>query len=147
MNGTAEQRPHISSSPLWLFIAYVYSIQVPYDILVVSVGSINNTFGVPGVEENCMFFKSIEDARHLRARVSELFERAALPNTPREDLDRLLSFVVVGGGPTGVEVAAELHDMVTQASRVESLSLLLRSPFLSIFSVGRGLYRCSIFIG
>ena len=87
---------------------------IPYDILIMSVGSVNNTFGVKGVEENCMFFKSIEDAKALRARVSELFERAALPDVSREDRERLLSFVIVGGGPTGTEVAAELHDMIEQ---------------------------------
>lgn len=103
--------------------------KIPYDQLVVSVGSINNTFGVPGVDEHCMYFKSIEDAKRLRARVSELFERAALPNTSTEDLERLLSFVIVGGGPTGVEVAAELHDMVTQDLRVLYPELM---PFVKI---------------
>lgn len=39
----------------------------------------NNTFGISGVKEHCMFFKSIEDASNLRKRVSECFERAALP--------------------------------------------------------------------
>jgi hypothetical protein len=43
------------------------------------VGSVNNTFGIQGVKEHCMFFKSIEDANALRRRVSECFERAALP--------------------------------------------------------------------
>jgi hypothetical protein len=66
----------------------------------------------PGVQEYCNFFKSIEDAKALRRRVSECFERAALPATPDEERRKLLSFVVVGGGPTGVEVAAELHDMI-----------------------------------
>jgi len=88
--------------------------QVPYDILVVAVGSTNNTFGCPGVEENCLFFKSIEDAKKLRAQISECFERAALPYTPVEEKEKLLSFVVVGGGPTGVEVAAEVHDMIIE---------------------------------
>ena len=48
--------------------------------------------------------KSIEDASALRRRVSECFERAALPATPDEQRQKLLSFVIVGGGPTGVEV-------------------------------------------
>ncbi|CAG9464813.1 unnamed protein product [Pedinophyceae sp. YPF-701] len=88
--------------------------KVPYDALMVAVGSVNNTFGVQGVEEHCHFFKSIEDARALRARISELFERAALPHTPLEEKRRLLSFVIVGGGPTGVEVAAEIYDKIEQ---------------------------------
>lgn len=45
----------------------------------VQVGSVNNTFGIKGVKEHCMFFKSIEDASALRRRISECFERAALP--------------------------------------------------------------------
>jgi NADH:ubiquinone reductase (non-electrogenic) len=58
--------------------------RMPYDHLVVSVGSINNTFGIKGVQEHCFFFKSIEDASRLRNQVSECFERAALPYTPEE---------------------------------------------------------------
>jgi NADH:ubiquinone reductase (non-electrogenic) len=46
---------------------------------VLQVGSVNNTFGIKGVKEHCMFFKSIEDASALRRRISECFERAALP--------------------------------------------------------------------
>ena len=56
--------------------------RMDYDHLVVSVGSVNNTFGVKGVEENCFFFKSISDASRLRRQTSECFERAALPYTP-----------------------------------------------------------------
>uniref|UniRef100_A0A061RCA7 NADH:ubiquinone reductase (non-electrogenic) n=1 Tax=Tetraselmis sp. GSL018 TaxID=582737 RepID=A0A061RCA7_9CHLO len=87
---------------------------IPYDILVVAVGSTRNTFGCPGVEEHCMFLKSIDDAHRLRSKISECFERAAVPCATEEEKQRLLSFVVVGGGPTGVEVAAELHDMVDE---------------------------------
>lgn len=90
----------------------VACFKLSYDVLVMSVGSINNTFGIKGVDKHCMFFKSIDDANKLRQRVSECFERAALPQTPEEERKRLLSFVVCGGGPTGVEVAAELYDMI-----------------------------------
>jgi NADH:ubiquinone reductase (non-electrogenic) len=45
----------------------------------VQVGSVNNTFGVKGVEENCLMFKTIEDAHKLRGQLSDCFERAALP--------------------------------------------------------------------
>lgn len=56
--------------------------RMDYDHLVVSIGSVNNTFGVKGVEDNCFFFKSITDASRLRRQMSECFERAALPYTP-----------------------------------------------------------------
>eukprot|EP00232_Nephroselmis_pyriformis_P022767 CAMPEP_0182864046 /NCGR_PEP_ID=MMETSP0034_2-20130328/6967_1 /TAXON_ID=156128 /ORGANISM="Nephroselmis pyriformis, Strain CCMP717" /LENGTH=626 /DNA_ID=CAMNT_0024996293 /DNA_START=91 /DNA_END=1971 /DNA_ORIENTATION=- len=88
--------------------------KIPYDILVMSIGSVNNTFGTPGVEENSYGFKTIEDAKRLRARISECFERASLPQTTTAEARKLLSFVIVGGGPTGVEVAAEMYDMVNE---------------------------------
>jgi len=86
--------------------------KLPYDILILSVGCINNTFGIEGVNEYTNFFKTVEDASRLRLRVSECFERAALPATTSEERQKLLSFVIVGGGPTGVEVAAELYDLI-----------------------------------
>ena len=49
-----------------------------------AVGSINNTFGIKGVAEHTIFFKSIEDANRLRRQVSECFERAALPHTSQQ---------------------------------------------------------------
>ncbi|PRW59414.1 type-II calcium-dependent NADH dehydrogenase isoform A [Chlorella sorokiniana] len=88
--------------------------KIPYDYLVLGVGSINNTFNIQGVQEHTMFFKTVEDAARLRLRISECFERAALPQTTPEERKKLLSFVIVGGGPTGVEVAAELHDLITE---------------------------------
>lgn len=91
--------------------------KIPYDMLLVSVGSVNNTFGIQGVLEHTMQFRGIRDATALRRQVSECFERAALPMTPLEDREQLLSFVIVGGGPTGVEVAAELHDMMNDDLR------------------------------
>ncbi|PNW69798.1 hypothetical protein CHLRE_19g750547v5 [Chlamydomonas reinhardtii] len=92
----------------------VLVMAMSYDVLVMAVGSVNNTFGIKGVDQYCFYFKSIEDANRLRSRVSECFERAALPATPEEERKKLLTFVVVGGGPTGVEVAAELYDMIEE---------------------------------
>ncbi|KAJ3042930.1 hypothetical protein HDV00_006237 [Rhizophlyctis rosea] len=87
---------------------------IPYDKLVISVGAKNNTFGVPGVKENTHFLKTIQDARALRYKLMNLFETAALPTTSEEEKKRLLSFVIAGGGPTGVEYAAELYDFLHQ---------------------------------
>jgi NADH dehydrogenase len=82
----------------------------PYDTLVVAVGSVTNYYGVPGAEEYSRPFKTIVDAMYVRARVVELFEMAEQAETAAQR-KRLLSFVIVGGGVTGVEVAAELMDM------------------------------------
>lgn len=91
--------------------------KIPYDTLILGVGCINNTFGIQGVEENTISFKTVEDAAKLRLRISECFERAALPHTTEEERRQLLSFVIVGGGPTGVEVAAELYDLINDDLR------------------------------
>lgn len=87
------------------------SFLLSYNILVIAVGAINKTFQIPGVEEHALFLKELSDARAIRQRVIECFERASTP-LAEEDRTRLLHFVVVGGGPTGVEFAAELHDFL-----------------------------------
>jgi NADH:ubiquinone reductase (non-electrogenic) len=94
-----------------------YVFGLPYDVLVIAVGAVSNTFGVPGVQEYAMFLKELPDARAIRHRVIECFERASRPGSSPEERSRLLHFVVVGGGPTGVEFAAELHDFVTEDLR------------------------------
>ncbi|XP_004365104.1 NADH dehydrogenase [Capsaspora owczarzaki ATCC 30864] len=86
--------------------------ELPYDRLVVAVGAHNNTFNTPGVEKNCHFLKQVQDARDIRAKIMDNFEQAALPTTPVDEKRRLLHFLIVGGGPTGVEVAAEIADLV-----------------------------------
>ncbi|CAK9144090.1 unnamed protein product [Ilex paraguariensis] len=87
---------------------------VPYDYLVIAVGARPNTFNTPGVEENCHFLKEVEDAQKIRSTVVDCFESACLPTLSDEERKRILQFVVVGGGPTGVEFAAELHDFVSE---------------------------------
>lgn len=88
-------------------------IYVPYDKLVIAVGSVTSTVGVKGLE-NCQRLKTMRDAQSLRKRVIENLEIASLPTTSMEDRARLLSFVVCGGGPTGVEIAAEIYDMINE---------------------------------
>ncbi|WCJ30629.1 External alternative NAD(P)H-ubiquinone oxidoreductase B1 mitochondrial [Euphorbia peplus] len=85
-----------------------------YDYLVVAVGAQVNTFNTPGVNENCHFLKDLEDAQKLRKSVIDCFEKAVLPNLTEEERRTHLHFVVVGGGPTGVEFAAELHDFLQE---------------------------------
>ncbi|XP_059659773.1 external alternative NAD(P)H-ubiquinone oxidoreductase B2, mitochondrial-like [Cornus florida] len=87
---------------------------VDYDYLVIAMGARSNTFNTPGVEENCHFLKEVEDAQKIRRTVIDCFERASLPNLSDEERKKILQFVVVGGGPTGVEFSAELHDFVNE---------------------------------
>lgn len=85
--------------------------EVGYDKLVVSVGCYSQTFGIEGVRENALFLKDIGDARKIRKRILECFETAALPTSSESLKKQLLNFAIVGGGPTGVEFAAELFDL------------------------------------
>lgn len=88
--------------------------QIKYDYLVTAVGAEPNTFGIPGVEEHGCFLKEISDSRKIRHKFIEAVERANL--LPKDDPERkrLLTLVVVGGGPTGVETAGELQDYIDQ---------------------------------
>ncbi|KAL2457916.1 External alternative NAD(P)H-ubiquinone oxidoreductase B1 [Forsythia ovata] len=83
-----------------------------YDYLVIAVGAQVNTFNTPGVFEHCHFLKEIEDAQRIRRTVIDCFEKAVLPGMTEEERKTNLHFVIVGGGPTGVEFAADLHDFV-----------------------------------
>lgn len=78
-----------------------------------SAGCVTNPHGVKGLE-NCNFLKTIDDARQIKNKVLDNMELACLPSTSDEERKRLLSFVVCGGGPTGVEFAAELFDLLNE---------------------------------
>lgn len=86
--------------------------EVEYDKLVLAVGCYSQTFGIEGVKEHACFLRDVGDARNIRLNILQAFERAALPTTTDEERRKLLHFAVVGGGPTGIEFAAELHDLV-----------------------------------
>ncbi|CAZ85845.1 unnamed protein product [Tuber melanosporum] len=88
----------------------VHQTEVPFDYLVVGVGAENATFGIPGVREHACFLKEINDAHKIRKTVMDCIETAMFKNQTQEEKERLLHMVVVGGGPTGVEFAAELQD-------------------------------------
>ncbi|KAI3003074.1 hypothetical protein CBS147346_5539 [Aspergillus niger] len=83
--------------------------KVSFDLLVVGIGAENATFGIPGVKEHACFLKELEDAREIRQRVINCIEQASQEQNDTE-LERKLHMVVVGGGPTGIETAAEMRD-------------------------------------
>merc|ERR1719277_2594992 len=88
------------------------SFDLDYDILVYTVGAEPNDFNCPGVKEHAFLFKEVQDARNIRNKISDVFEKASLPMVTPEERKKFLSFVIVGGGPTGVEVAADLADFI-----------------------------------
>jgi NADH:ubiquinone reductase (H+-translocating) len=81
----------------------------PYDYLVLAAGATTNTFGIPGVEEYSFPLKTMPDALQLRAHLLRQFELA--DNDPSEVDRGAMTVVVVGGGPTGVEMAGALHEL------------------------------------
>ncbi|MGE0158947.1 MAG: NAD(P)/FAD-dependent oxidoreductase [Gemmatimonadales bacterium] len=84
---------------------------LPYDHLVLALGSESNFFGVPGAAEHAFPLRWMDDAVPLRHHVLTCFETAAATSDP-ERRRRLLTFAVVGGGPTGVEYAGALSELV-----------------------------------
>jgi NADH dehydrogenase len=92
------------------------SFDVDYDALVVALGSITDFRAVPGMAEHAIGVRTLGDAFYLRNRsLAMLEEAAAEPDDDRRG--PLLTFVVVGGGSTGVEVAAELENLLRTAHR------------------------------
>jgi len=93
-----------------------HDFEVRYDYLLVAAGNKTNTFNIPGVDEHegvaVLFLKHLYHARLIRNRILECFERASNNNVTQEERSRLLSFVVVGGGPTSCEFTTELYDFI-----------------------------------
>ena len=87
-----------------------------YDQLVLATGSVTATFGIPGVAEHSFPFKRLEDAEALRNHVVETLEAADAEGDPARR-KALLTYAVVGGGYTGVEVAGELVDFFRSICR------------------------------
>jgi NADH:ubiquinone reductase (H+-translocating) len=79
----------------------------PYDTLVIAVGSHTNDFGTPGVAEHAIALETPADAERFHRRLVNACLRAHMQETPLEP--RQLQVAIIGGGATGVELAAELH--------------------------------------
>src|SRR5215470_14892510 len=92
----------------------LHTHDLPYDHLVLSLGSITNFFGLPGLEERAITMKSLGDAITIRNRMLQLLEEAETEcGTPGRD--HLMTFVVAGGGFAGVETIAGMNDFVHHA--------------------------------
>jgi NADH dehydrogenase len=122
--------------------------ELTYDHLVVAAGAITEDFGVPGVAEHAFGLKSLAEATMLRNEVLRRFEEATSARDAAADDVATLSFVVAGGGPTGVELAgalAELVDLVVRRDHptldVERVRIVLveaRDQLLGGFSARAG---------
>lgn len=85
--------------------------EIPYDYLILAVGSTSHFFGVEGAAENAFPLKALEEGIVLRNHILSLFERAAY-EPDKEVRKRMLTFAIVGGGPTGVEFAGALAELI-----------------------------------
>lgn len=110
------------------------NLAIEYDYLVYAAGCAVNDFGMKSVREHCFFVKEIEDVQNIRRRILDNFERASIPSTSEKDIARLLTFAVVGGGPTGVEFCGELEDFVTAEVKKNFPRLLSRVKVVLINS-------------
>ena len=85
--------------------------EIPYDYLILAAGATTNFFGMQEVEEHSFGMKTLQEAVHIRNHVLHMFERA---NKSQDEAERrkMLSFVIVGGGPTGIEEAGAISELV-----------------------------------
>ena len=88
--------------------------ELPYDQLLIAMGSVSRVLPIPGLAEHAIGFKSLADAIWLRNRVIETLEEANATEDPAQR-DRLLTYVFVGGGYAGLEALAELQDFAADA--------------------------------
>jgi NADH:ubiquinone reductase (H+-translocating) len=95
-------------------VALASGRNVGYDMLVLATGATHSYFGHDGWERVAPGLKTIEDARRIRSRLLLAFERAEMSRDPAEQ-KRLMTIVVVGGGPTGVELAGSIAELARYA--------------------------------
>jgi NADH dehydrogenase len=91
-------------------------VEIPYDFLVLATGAMHSYFGHDEWEDAAPGLKSIDDALEVRRRILLAFERAEVVDNPAER-HRLLTFVIVGGGPTGVEMAGAIAEIAQHTLR------------------------------
>ncbi len=105
--------------------------KLKWDYLVVALGSTTNFFGMADVEENSLSFKSLRDAVNIHNRILGNYEAALLERNEQRQRE-LLTFVVVGGGPTGIELVAAIQDFVRKALVRDYPSLMSQTRVLLV---------------
>jgi NADH dehydrogenase len=110
--------------------------EIEYDTIVVTAGAVSRTFPIPGVAEEAIGLKNIEEAVAIRDRVLTNFDKAAnLPLGPERD--RLLTFTVVGGGFAGIEILGELRSFASALLKYYKNITFDQTSFHLIEAMGR----------
>ena len=84
-----------------------------YDTLVIAIGSISNDFGIQGVKEHCLFLDTLDQAQRFQ---QYLLYKLMYIHTHKQDVEEQLGVAIIGAGATGVELAAQLHQVTRQLS-------------------------------
>ena len=93
---------------------------ISYDVLVLALGGVTNFAGVEGAEQCALPFRKLVDANHLRRRMTEALDRVQ-PDAAPQDARSALTFAVVGGGASGVELSTKMADLLQDALRRRAL--------------------------
>ncbi|HEY5730896.1 MAG TPA: NAD(P)/FAD-dependent oxidoreductase [Anaerolineales bacterium] len=111
---------------------------IAYDYLILAVGGETNFFGMDSVKENGFQLKDIESAVDTRNHLLKMFEVASREADP-EKRKAMLTFVVVGGGPTGVETTGALAELISHVMRKEYPTLDIREARVLLLEAGNAL--------
>ena len=104
---------------------------LPYDTLVMAVGSVSNDFGTPGVEDNCYFLDSHKQAERFHQSMLDQFMRVFQP-----DAEGQLKLAIVGGGATGVELSAELYHVADLLKMYDLSNATPQPPEITLIEAG-----------
>jgi NADH:ubiquinone reductase (H+-translocating) len=109
--------------------------RVPYDLLVIATGAQHSYFGHDDWAKFAPGLKRIDDATFVRRRILLAFEKAEIEADPSER-ERLLSFILVGGGPTGVEMAGAIAELSRMALSADFRSIDPRATRVTLIESG-----------
>jgi NADH:ubiquinone reductase (H+-translocating) len=107
-----QQQPHHTQIQQQQLPSNLHEHTLKYDYLVIALGSENNFFGNSDIEENAFTLKTINDAIVLRNHIIKIIEQANLEQDDHDLRKSLLTFVIVGGGFSGVETVGSVNDFV-----------------------------------
>ena len=115
-------------------LVYFGSKTIAYDFLVIAIGAKSNFFNTPGVEKYALTLKSLDDAAKIRKKIIQTLEES-VNVTDKNKIKELLTFVIVGAGPTGVELVAEIEEFIDQNLKY---NYSINKEYINILIVQKG---------